>query len=454
MNFRKDWIAVSIFLWGFFIKSSELWPQNYESMSNRLFEEIELRINNEYASLEQLYKYLHAHPELSFREQKTAAKVAQELRSLGFDVTTNVGGYGLVGVLKNGSGPTVMVRTDLDALPVEEKTGLDYASRVLVKDDEGNEVKVMHACGHDVHMTVFVGTARILRQFKEQWRGTLVMIGQPAEEKGAGAKAMLADGLFTKFPRPDYGLALHVNPNITAGKVAYCEGYALANVDAVDVHIRGVGGHGAYPHTTKDPVVIAAQVVLALQTIVSREINPLEPAVVTVGSIHGGTKHNIIPDAVHLQLTLRSYSDQVRNQTIATIERIAKGIARAAGVPEDKMPMVTVQDEYTPATYNDPDLTQRIAKSFRAVLGDENVMEAEPVMAGEDFGRYGRVEPKIPISIFWLGTVDAKKIEESLLKGTPLPSLHSSLFAPSPELTIKTGVKAMTAAVLDLLSRE
>jgi hippurate hydrolase len=453
MTFRKDWIAVSIFVLGFFIKSSELLPQNQESMPKSLFDEIELRINTEYESLEQLYKYLHAHPELSFHEQKTAAKIARELRSLGFDVTTNVGGFGLVGVLKNGRGPTVMVRTDLDALPVEEKTGLDYASQVLFKDDEGETVPVMHACGHDVHMTVFVGTARILSQFKEQWRGTLVMIGQPAEERGAGAKAMLADGLFTKFPRPDYGLALHVSPNIAAGKVAYYKGYALANVDAVDVHIRGVGGHGAYPHTTKDPVVIAAQVVLALQTIVSREINPLEPAVVTVGSIHGGTKHNIIPDAVHLQLTLRSYSDQVRDQTIAAIERIAHGIARAAGIPEDKMPMVTVQDEYTPATYNDPDLTRRIAKSFRAVLGNQNVMEAEPVMAGEDFGRYGRVEPKVPISIFWLGAVNPKKMEESLLKGTPLPSLHSSLFAPDAELTIKTGVKAMTAAVLDLLDR-
>lgn len=453
MIFQKNW-AVKTILLELIIITSNLVAQNHESLPNRLYDELESRINNEYASLEKLYKHLHTNPELSFHEQKTAAKITQELKKLGFEVTKKVGGYGLVGMMKNGIGPTVLVRTDLDALPVEEKTGLDYASQLLVKDDEGNEMNVMHACGHDVHMTVFVGTARMLSQLKDQWRGTLVMIGQPAEERGAGAKAMLTDGLFINFPRPDYCLALHVNASMAAGKVGYCEGYALANVDAVDVYIRGVGGHGAYPHTTKDPIVIAAQVVLALQTIVSRQIKPIEPAVVTVGSIHGGTKHNIISDEVHLQLTLRSYSDKVRNQTIAAIERITKGIAVAAGIPEEKMPIVKVQDEYTPATYNDPGLTQRTAKIFRAALGNESVMEVEPVMGGEDFGRYGRVEPKIPISMFWLGTVEPEKIEESLQQGTTLPSLHSSLFAPVPKPTIKTGVKAMTAVVLDLLSKK
>jgi hippurate hydrolase len=417
------------------------------------YADLRSRIDAVYPDLDRLYKHLHSNPELSFQEEKTAARIAAELKNLGFDVTQNVGGHGLVGVLKNGEGPTVLVRTDLDALPVEEKTGVEYASKVITKDDQGNDVPVMHACGHDVHMTVFVGTARLLVQLKDQWRGTLVMIGQPAEERGAGARAMIADGLFTRFPRPDYALALHVSASLPAGTVGYRPGYALANVDAVDITIRGAGGHGAYPHTTKDPVVMAAQTVLALQTIVSREIAPIEPAVVTVGSIHGGTKHNIIPDEVRLQLTLRSYSDEVRNHTIAAIRRITRGIAMAAGVPEDRMPIVTVQDEYTPATYNDPKLTERIASVFRNVLGDKNVIESDPVMGGEDFGRYGRVEPRIPISLFWLGSVDPKRVEESQRLGKPLPSLHSSLFAPVPEPTIKTGVKAMTAAVLELMSK-
>lgn len=439
--------ATTKILSGIFFFTSNLVAQNGETLT-KLHDEIHSRISEDYAYLDQLYKHLHANPELSFREEKTAAKIAEELQRLDFEVTSNIGGHGLVGVLKNGMGPTVLVRTDLDALPVEENTGLEYASKVRTTDGQGNEVGVMHACGHDAHMTVFVGTARLLSQLKNQWRGTLVMIGQPAEETGTGAKAMLEDGLFTKFPRPDYCLALHSNASLPAGKVGVCEGYALANVDFVDLKIRGVGGHGAYPHTTKDPVVIAAQIVLALQTIVSREIKPIEPAVVTVGSIHGGTKHNIISDEVDLQLTLRSYSDKVRNQTIAAIKRISKGIALAAGVPEDRLPTFTVREGFTPATYNNPELTRRTAKAMRLALGDENVLQTEPVMGGEDFGRYGRVEPEIPICIFWLGTVDPKNLQ----KGTPLPSLHSSLFAPVPEPTIKTGVIAMSAAVLNLLA--
>ncbi len=434
--------------------SSRLLSQNGETLIRELNTELESKIDVDYSYLHDLYQHLHSNPELSSHEEKTAARIADELRKSGFKVTPNIGGHGLVGVLKNGEGPTVLVRTDLDALPIEERTGLAYASKVRTKDEQGNEVGVMHACGHDVHMTVFVGTARLLSQLKTQWRGTLVMIGQPAEEIGSGAKAMLNDGLYTKFPRPDYCLALHSNASMPAGKVGLHEGYALANVDFVDLKIRGEGGHGAYPHTTKDPVVIAAQIILALQTIVSREISPLEPAVVTVGSIHGGTKHNIIPDEVDLQLTLRSYSDHVRNQTIEAIRRISKGIALAAGVSENKLPVLTVRDGFTPATYNDPELTRRTAKAIRAVLGEENVLEAEPVMGGEDFGLYGRVEPKIPICMFWLGTVDPQKVEESRQKGIPLPSLHSSLFAPLTEPTIKTGVKAMSAAVLNLLNTE
>lgn len=407
-----------------------------------------------YPDLEKLYVHLHQNPELSFHEEQTAARLAQELRQCGFEVTTKVGGHGLVGVLKNGKGPTVMVRTDLDALPIVENTGLAYASTVRTHDAAGNEVGVMHACGHDVHMTVFAGTAHVLSQMKEQWQGTLVFIGQPAEERGGGARAMLADGLYTRFPRPDFALALHTNASLAAGKVAHRAGYALANVNSVDLIIRGVGGHGAYPHTTKDPVVIAAQVILALQTIVSRETKPIEPAVVTVGSIHGGTKHNIISDEVKMELTLRSYSDEVRDHTIAAIRRIANGIAQAAGVPEDRMPIVTVSDEFTPSTYNDPQLVQRIVPVFEQMFGKENVVATEPVMGGEDFGEYGRTNPKVPILIFWLGTVGPEKIAASQNGGAALPSLHSNKFAPMPEPSIQTGVQAMSAAVLELLIKQ
>jgi len=411
------------------------------------------RVSQEYPKLFDLYKHLHAHPELSFKEEQTAARIAGELKNLGFEVTAKVGGHGLVGVLKNGSGPTVLVRTDLDALPVKEQTGLPYASKAEAVDETGNDVEVMHACGHDVHMTVFVGVARLLTQHKDHWKGTLVMIGQPAEERGAGARAMLKDGLFTRFPKPDYCLALHVKPDLPAGSVGCVEGHALGNVDSVDVTIRGVGGHGAWPHRTRDPIVLAAETVLALQTIVSREIAPGEPAVVTVGSIHGGAKHNIIPDEVKLQLTLRSYTDEVRQQTIAAINRITRGLAQAAGIPEDRLPVITVRDEFTPATYNDPTLTRRVAAALKAWLGDGNVVAAKPVMGGEDFSEYGRTKDKIPICIFWLGAVTAESVRESLATGKSLPSLHSSQFAPDPEPTIKTGVTAMTATVLELMGK-
>ncbi|NIR51639.1 amidohydrolase [candidate division KSB1 bacterium] len=451
MKLFRLWLIAAAVAFLLFLVSGNSLAQNGENARALFADEIHSSVEEDYPYLDNLYKYLHAHPELSFHESETAAQIAEELGSLGFEVTTDVGGHGLVGVLKNGDGPTVMIRTDLDALPVKENTGLDYASTVTTTDDQGKEVGVMHACGHDVHMTVFTGTARILTQMKDAWQGTLVLIGQPAEEKGAGAKAMLADGLYTRFPRPDYAIALHVNAGMPTRSIGYCKGYALANVDAVDILVRGIGGHGAYPHTTKDPVVISAQIIMALQTIVSREIKPIEPAVVTVGSIHGGTKHNIIPDEVHLQLTLRSYSDQVRNQTIATIRRISKGIAQAAGVPEGRLPVVTVQDEFTPATYNDPELTERLVKVWQRTLGSEHVVKTEPVMGGEDFGRYGREEPNLPICMFWLGTVSYDSFEDSQQEGEPLPSLHSSRFAPIPEPTIKTGVKAMTSAALELL---
>ena len=411
-------------------------------------------IDQEYSLLDALYKHLHSHPEISFQEENTAKRIADELTKSGFEVTQKVGGHGVVGVLRNGAGPTILLRTDLDALPVKEQTDLAYASKVRTRDDKGNEVDVMHACGHDIHMTVFVGTARLLaQQVKDKWQGTLVMIGQPAEERVGGAKAMIADGLFRRFPKPDFCLALHVDATLPAGTVGYVEGYAMANVDSMDIIIRGAGGHGAWPHTTKDPIVLAAQTILALQTIVSRETEPIEPAVVTVGSIHGGTKYNIIPDDVRLQLTLRSYSEQVRTNTISSIKRITRGLALAAGVPEDRMPLITLVDESASSTHNNPELTQRLAKTFGAWLGETKTKRVKPVMGAEDFGMYGRTDDKIPICLYWLGSVDSQRVEESQRNGRPLPSLHSSLYQPTPEVTIKTGVTAMTAAVLGLAGK-
>jgi hippurate hydrolase len=416
----------------------------------------ESRINREYGSLFELYRHLHANPELSFQESKTSERLQQELRNVGFEVTGGVGGHGLVGVLKNGAGPTVMIRTDLDALPVTEQTGVAYASRVKAKDDQGNEVGVMHACGHDVHMTCFVGTARLLSQLKDRWRGTVVMIGQPAEERGSGAKAMLADGLFQKFPKPDYVLALHDAANLEAGKVGVTEGPALAGTSSIDLTVRGISGHGAWSYTTKDPIVLASQIVLGLQTIVSREMRAIDPAVVTVGSIHGGTKHNIIPDEVKLQLTIRFFSEAVRAQLIAGIERIAKGMAQAAGVPSGREPVVRVREEESIGpTVNHPELTRRVGNAVAGILGKDNVVHTEPVMGGEDFGYFGRTAENIPICMFWLGAVSREKIQESQKPGgKPLPSLHSSVYVPVPEPAIKTGVKAMTAAALDLLGKK
>ncbi len=406
-------------------------------------------------SLVDVYKHLHSHPELSFREEKTAKRLAARLSELGFDVTVGVGGYGFVGVLENGQGPTVLVRTDLDALPVTENTGLPYASKVRTQDELGREVGVMHACGHDIHMTSFLGSAKVLVKLRNEWAGTLVMIGQPAEERGAGARAMLEEGLFKRFPRPDYCLALHVDAALEAGLIGYRAGFAMANVDSVDITIRGVGGHGAYPHKTRDPVVIAAQVILALQTIVSREVRPIDAAVVTVGSIHGGSKHNIIPDEVKLQLTVRSYSDETRKQILDAIRRITLGVARAAGVPADREPSVKfLPMEYTPALYNNPQLVERILGVWKSLLGDDNVVERDPEMGGEDFGRYGREGPRIPIFLFRLGTVGTERMAKSRQPGgQSLPSLHSALFRPAPRPAIETGVTATAAAVIELMGK-
>jgi amidohydrolase len=416
-------------------------------------------IDRDLASLLSTYKSLHQAPELSHREEKTSAFVAGELRKLGFTVTERIGkyqnsqwlGYGVIGVLKNGPGPTVLVRTELDALPVEEKTGLPYSSNVKTKNDAGVEVSVMHACGHDIHMTSFLGTAKLLTELKNQWSGTLVMLGQPAEETGDGANAMLRDELYTRFPKPDFAIALHDKPELETGKVGYTPGYAMASATSIDIKIRGVGGHGSAPEVTKDPIVTAAQVVMALQTIVSRENSPLDPAVVTVGSIHGGTRYNIIPDEVNLQLTVRTYKPEVRARILASIERIVKGVALTAGIPEDRAPIVKVS-EGTGATYNDPQLLERLAGAFRQALGAENVIQVPPIMASEDFG-YFSLDQKIPATIFWLGASDAAKLKQSRESGVALPGLHSALFAPVPEPTLRTGVKAMTSAVLELMKK-
>lgn len=402
-------------------------------------------------SLLELYKYLHAHPELSFQEQATAARVAAELRGAGFNVTEGVGGYGVVGVLRNGQGPTLMIRTDLDALPVVEQTGLAYASTVRATEITGQETGVMHACGHDMHMTVVLGAARALSIRREQWQGTLMVIGQPAEERGSGARAMLADGLFERFPQPDYNLGVHMIATLPAGLVGFVPGWAMANVDSVDITVHGIGGHGAYPHATRDPIVLAAAIIMDLQTLVSREISPINPGVVTVGAFHAGAKHNVISDRAELQLTVRSYSDEVRQTLLAGIERIAVNQARALGFPENKLPEVVVKSEYTPAMWNDPALVERSVAAMRAAIGAENVVQVTQEMGGEDFSEYGRTAAKIPSFQMRLGSVSRARFAAAERGESALPSLHSGLFYPQPELAISTGVAAMTAAAMALL---
>ena len=420
---------------------------------------LDAMIDRELPSLLSTYKSLHLAPELSHREEKTSAFVAGELRKLGFTVTERIGkyensqwtGYGIVGVFKNGPGPTVLVRTELDALPVEEKTGLPYASQVKTKNDAGVDVNVMHACGHDIHMTSFLGTAKMLTELKSNWSGTLVMVGQPAEETGDGASAMLRDEMYTRFPKPDFAIALHDKPELETGKIGYTPGYAMAGATSIDIKIRGLGGHGSAPENTKDPIVTSAQVVMALQTIVSRENSPLDPAVVTVGSIHGGTRYNIIPDEVNLQLTIRTFKPEVRARILASIDRIVKGVALTAGIPEDRAPIVKIA-EGSNSTYNDPQLVDRLVGAFTKAIGEENVVKVPPIMASEDFGNFS-LDHKIPATIFWLGASDPAKVKQSRETGVPLPGLHSALFIPVPEPTLRTGVKAMTSAVLELMKK-
>lgn len=423
------------------------------AQSPQAIQQVEALTAQNYPELDALYKHLHQNPELSLQEEKSAALMAAELKKLGFQVKEKIGGHGVVGIFKNGAGPTVLIRADMDALPLEEKTGLPYASKARGTNAAGNEVNVMHACGHDIHMTVFVGTAQALIKTKNEWKGTLVMLAQPAEENGLGADMMMKDGLFEFAPKPDYAIALHDNPYLPAGTIGYRAGPLMASVDMMDITVFGQGGHGAAPHTTIDPVVLSAEMIMAFQTIVSRSINPIDPAVVTVGSIHGGTVHNIIPDDVTMQLTLRSYTPEVREQVIANIRRISEHYAKAAGLPDDKMPKISIREPMTPATVNDLALTNRFVSLFKTTFGEKQVVETEPYMVGEDFSRFVMPDNSVPIFMFWLGTLAPETIKNAKEKGEQLPSLHSSRFAPVPEPTIKTGVKAMSVAALNLFNK-
>ena len=416
-------------------------------------DDIAEQVQSSMPSLMTLYRHLHSNPELSGFEVNTAARLAGLARDLGFTVTEKVGGTGVVAVLENGKGPVVMLRADMDGLPVVEQTGLPFASKVRAVTEDGIESGVMHACGHDTHMSAWVGTAKALTALRDSWSGTLVMILQPAEERGQGARDMLNDGLFTRFPKPDYALAFHDSAGLPAGTIGYTPGFALANVDSVDLIIKGEGGHGAYPHTTKDPIVLASRIVGALQTLVSRELDPQDPAVVTVGSFHAGAKHNIISDRATLLLTVRSYSDSTRQKLLDGIARIARGEAIAAGMPERLMPEVIVKDEYTPATYNSPKFSQQMGDLFARRFGEESVLQTPPVMGGEDFSRYYRADKTIKSLIFWVGGVPQDAWDRAQKGEVNLPSLHSPYWAPDAETVIRTAAEALTAAAMDIMKK-
>ncbi|MEM0938647.1 MAG: amidohydrolase [Bacteroidota bacterium] len=394
-----------------------------------------------------LYKSIHQLPELSLQEKETSKKLASELRKVGFEVTENFGGYGIVGILKNGEGPTILYRTDMDALPMYEKTGLLYASKVEVPYN-GSVVGTMHSCGHDIHMTNWVGTARYMSQVKDQWKGTLMFIGQPAEEIGAGARAMLDAGLYEKFGVPNYGIGLHSSPTLPAGTIGLSDGYTMANAESADIKVFGIGAHGASPHMSIDPIVIASMIVMDLQTIASRSVKPVDDVVVTVGAMKGGTKHNIIPDEATLQLTIRTFKEDVRLLVHQRIEEIAKGVAIAAGLPEDKMPEVVFSSTYTPANYNDPELINSMRISASKVIDPNNVKEAELQMVAEDFSLFSKTSHKVPTVLFWLGTVPDHRIQSG-----DLPGLHSPFYYPEPAVSLETGVAVVSQSMLDLFNQ-
>jgi amidohydrolase len=443
---RRRWFSLTIFSLAASASAFAAGPESKPSQADPSKpDSADTWVAERLPELVSLYMHLHTHPELSRQEVETSKRIALELKNAGTEVTPNVGKLGVVGVLKNGDGPVVLVRTDMDALPVVEETGLPYASTVKTRDLAGREVGVMHACGHDIHMSSFIGTARWLADHRDRWSGTVVMVAQPAEEAVDGARAMLADGLYSRFPKPDFALALHCRPDQPVGTVAYCSGPALASSTSISIMIRGKGGHGAWPHRTIDPIVLSALLIVDMQTIVSREIEPGEPAVITVGSIHGGTKHNIIPDEVKLQLTLRSFSEAVRQQLIAAIKRRAIALAQAHQAPE---PTVEIE-EGTPPTINTPALVERVVPAFVELLGTSNVGPAKPVMGAEDFSLFS--EGNVPIFMFWLGTLSPERLAAAAAKGETPPALHSAKYYPEPGPSIATGVRTMTAAVMKLL---
>jgi hippurate hydrolase len=410
-------------------------------------------IKSDMPQLMALYRDLHANPELSMQEVRTPAKLAPEMKKLGFDVTEKVGKTGVVAVMKNGPGPVLLIRADMDALPVKEQTGLPFASKVTGKLPDGTETPVMHACGHDTHVATWLGTARRLAAMKDQWSGTVVMVLQPGEELVMGAKAMLDDGLYTRFPKPDYILGFHDSASLPAGVIGVTPGYVLANVDTVNISVKGVGGHGAYPYATKDPIVLASRIVTALQTLVSRENNPLNPAVVTVGSFHAGTKSNIIPDEAKLALTVRSYTPETRKLLLDGIRRIARGEAIAAGLPDDKMPVVEIEQPSADATFNTSPFAEHLTQLFTMHFGKDRVTQPQPVMAAEDFSHYWLADKTKQSTLFWVGGVAKAKWDAVGGDTTKLPSLHSPFWAPEAETVISTATEAMTVAALDILKK-
>lgn len=401
-----------------------------------------------------IYIGLHKNPELSLMEINTSSKMAAELKRLGFEVTTGMGGNGVVGILRNGEGKVIMLRTDMDALPVKENTGLPYASDVVMKDMSGKENPVMHACGHDLHMATWLGTLKILAALKNEWKGTIMAIAQPGEEGSLGAIAMINDGLFKKFPVPDLALCYHVSAEMPAGTIGYFPGPIFAGVKSAEITVYGSGGHGAMPQTTIDPIVIAARIVLDIQTIVSRRINPVKPAVVTVGAIHGGTKNNVIPDEVKMLLTIRFFEDDVFKTIKKALIDITRGAAISAGLPESKMPLVVFDEAVNPPVTNNPALVMEGVRSMKAILGEKNVVQVDPSTVAEDFGKYGLTGEKIPIALFWLGGTDNKKYDEHVASGTSLPPLHNSSFSPDFDPAFKTGVAAMSRTIIDLFGNK
>ena len=448
---RRAFLIIAILVFGFAVALKS-------AAATAAVPDLDRIVEGDLADLVGTYKDIHAHPELSGQERETAARLASELRKAGYRVTDHVGRYpdgseafGVVAVLENGPGPRLLIRADMDALPIVEETGLPYASHVRVKNAAGVEVGVMHACGHDVHVATLIGTARALAALRAHWRGSVMLIGQPAEEAVGGAGAMLADHLYERFGRPDLVIALHDTNSLAAGTVGITSGPALAGVTSIDVTMRGTGGHGAQPQNAKDPIVMAGEFIVQLQTIVSRQEDPLNPSVVTIGDIHGGTKRNVIPYEVKMELTTRAFSDAAMQVIVDGVKRTAAGVALAAGVPEDRQPIVTVLDESSPPTYNDPALAARIKTALTGALGAAKVFEEKPIMASEDFGLFGLPGHAIPAVMFWLGAMDPGKLAAAQAAGTFLPGPHTSRFEPVPEPTLRTGVTAMSSVAIALL---